>query len=458
MWCDPPPFICQQEEVQTKPADSYLTAPFTITELDRALKQHNNSAPGMDSIHYPMLARLPPSGKRKLLDIFNNIWLNKIPIPQDWFTYITIPIPKPGKPANQAESHRPIALASCVLKTYERLIRNRLEHWLEYNKLLPPSQFGFRRGCSTQESVGNLVTDIQLAFTKNNSISAIFIDIQGAYDNVNINLLTSKMKKIGIPSVLIKNVYELYKNRYIYVRIAGQIIGPRTTSLGLPQGSILSPLLYIIYSSDLDINLPPRIKTLQFADDICLYSEEKSIEECNQILSFAMENVHNWCVSNGLDIAASKSVVSFADMAQYAPLLHQIDGLPNFSIKYENYGYLETSLLGSFSNVPETYRNQTFQGYINNQWNHYEYIYTDGSKHKDTVGCAVWYPKQKISLKYKLPDTATVYSAELLAIREALQLCLRSSEQSFVIFTDCKSAIMKLTSATPPITDKLYRG
>ena len=581
-----------------------------------------------------MLSNLPLESRKVLLTIFNNIWLHKEPIPSDWSKYIIIPILKPGKSPELPDSYRPIALASCVLKTYERLIKNRLEHYLEYNQLLPPTQFGFRRGKSTQENVAHLITDIQIAFSKNNSVSAAFIDIKGAYDNVNLNILTEKMSTLGIPKFFIENIYNLYYNRSIYVRINEHLLEPRQTSLGLPQGGILSPLLYIVYVQDLQHLMNNNVRILEFADDLCLYSEERTIEKCNTRLHQAMKKLDRWSNNMGFTISETKSTVitftrkryqppshiklhnyqlpyrtstkflgivldqklnwkghinhiikksenainllktfcrhkwgadpnvalifyktlvrsildygcifygsaadthlkkieriknkcirisigylpstpctvleaetgepplnlrreyicnkfilklesknsdllrkiwqlnilcqtnkywnvkklpllvdGFMKMSQYADEIQKSDRLPNFSIPYKTFQEpITTHILQDYKNIPGIQKQYIFQEDITKKWKDFEHIYTDGSKLKDKVGCAIYYPKVKQILKYKLPTNLSVFSAELVAIREAFQLALNSSKNKYVIFTDCKSAIEKIKNASP---------
>ncbi|XP_023311923.1 uncharacterized protein LOC108915083 [Anoplophora glabripennis] len=243
-------------------SSSHLLKVFTLPELNIALKQHNNTAPGKDNITYSMLAQLPENSKIELLEIYNTIWLLKAPIPSDWYEYIVIPQRKPGKPLEEADSYRPIALASCALKTYERLIKNRLEHWLEKNYLLARFQYGFRRGRSTNEALAILTNDIQISFTNNQSVMATFLDIKGAYDNVLIDRLTIKLNKLGIPPRITLHLRNLYVNRSIYLKINNSITTSRVTSVGLPQGSILSPLLFTIYTMDLETILGKNVKLI----------------------------------------------------------------------------------------------------------------------------------------------------------------------------------------------------
>lgn len=297
----------------------FLVRPFGLGELERALKQTNSSAPGIDQVQYSMLFYLPQRIKSILLEIYNSIYSNLHPIPVDWTKYLIVPIIKPGKQPNLESSYRPISLASCILKTYERIIKNRLEFWLEKSKKIPKTQYGFRRKCSTQEVLAHLLTDIQLGFSSNKSTSALFLDIQGAYDNVDLQILWSKLDKLGIPTQIINNLYAIYNCRHLYIKAHNGITMPRQASLGLAQGSILSPLLYTIYTYDLELLFNDNIKILQFADDVCIYTTGTSIEVCNNKIDTKFQETLKWFDNNGLTISQEKSVMCTFTRSRFSP-------------------------------------------------------------------------------------------------------------------------------------------
>ncbi|KAK9686291.1 Reverse transcriptase (RNA-dependent DNA polymerase) [Popillia japonica] len=123
------------------------------------------------------------------------------------------------------------------MKTLERLIKTRLEWWIESQGYICEHQYGFRRGYSTQHALSHLVTDIQTTFTKNNYLMAIFVDLKDAYNSVNLQLLRARLVQANIPTTIASNIVNLYTERKIVVRSAnGEFIGPRTTSRGLAQG------------------------------------------------------------------------------------------------------------------------------------------------------------------------------------------------------------------------------
>ena len=240
-------------------------------------------------------------------------------IPDDWYEYVVVPILKPGKPENIHTSYRPIALASCILKTYERLIKNRIEHWMEKNNKFPQSQYGFRKSTSTQEVIGNLITDIQLGFTNNESTTTIFLDIQGAYDNVNYSILAEKMNALGLPQQVIRHIYFMYNSRRLYIRANNGLTKPRVAKIGLAQGSILSPLLYIIYTYDLELNFNGKTKILQFADDVCLYITDKNVQTGTNALKQIFIETETWFTNIGLTISAEKTIACIFSRSRNPP-------------------------------------------------------------------------------------------------------------------------------------------
>nr|CAI5862124.1 unnamed protein product [Callosobruchus analis] len=278
----------------------FLLEEITVAEFDACIKNHD-TAPGLDGITYSMIGNLPRRAKELLCVAFNKI----VQTGDDCEALkksVIIPISK----ADNLSSFRPISLMPCILKTLERILKNRLEWWLESKGICPKFQFGFRRGKGVMECLTNLVTDIQLSFSNNEYLSVIFLDISAAYDSVNPNILLQKMSHIGIPSLFAANLMKIFSERYIYISTGEHLVGPRNSSIGLPQGSVLSPLLFNIYSSDIH-SLSLDTTLLQYADDFCLYTSKKTLSDCRTILNYAMRKVNKYLDENDLTLTYSKS-------------------------------------------------------------------------------------------------------------------------------------------------------
>jgi hypothetical protein len=169
--------------------ESTMNNLFSMQELERALSMiKKDSAPGIDGISYPMIATLPESAKKTLLNIYNFIW-TRATIPNGWKKYQVFFIDKAGK-----EKVRPIALSSCVGKVMERMVNERFIWWIEKNGKLNELQNGFRRGKSCTENLAKISADIESTILKGEYALGAFLDVSAAYDNVDFEVMYGKLK------------------------------------------------------------------------------------------------------------------------------------------------------------------------------------------------------------------------------------------------------------------------
>merc|ERR1711867_336711 len=137
--------------------------PITMTELEKAIKKLKKKSPGPDGITNEMIIHLSDTALQKLLDIFNLSWKNG-DVPQIWKDATMIPILKKGKNKSKALSYRPISLTSCICKTMERIVNQRLQWHLKSQRTIAPEQLGFRQCKSTEDQTTHLSQVIEDAF------------------------------------------------------------------------------------------------------------------------------------------------------------------------------------------------------------------------------------------------------------------------------------------------------
>ncbi|GFO46273.1 RNA-directed DNA polymerase from mobile element jockey [Plakobranchus ocellatus] len=151
-----------------------------MTESKNSIYKSNESAAGPGGVYFQFLRHLPESCLCTHLKLFNNIWTTGAILPS-WREASVVPIPKPLKDPSDPPNYRPIALTSCLCKTFERMVKDRLVHVLESRNLLSKVQCGFRMDHSTLDHLVRLETFIKKAFARKKQVLAVFFDIEKAY-------------------------------------------------------------------------------------------------------------------------------------------------------------------------------------------------------------------------------------------------------------------------------------
>lgn len=276
-----------------------LESLFTYDELEISICKANlKSAPGFDRINYLIINKLPEYHKRILLDIYNDLFYT-CKFPDQWQKYLVLFIPK-----GSGNKVRPISLASCLLKLMERMICERLTWWVEKNNILAKTQSGFRKGKSCMDNLSVLTSEIHNSFYRNKKIAALLLDVKGAYDNVIPELLIVDLIDVGLPRKIVMFIQNLVSERsLIFVNYPGNIT--KKTYKGLPQGSVMSPLLYALYTRKISLIVDPRVKILEFADDIVVYMEIDN-EEDIRIMEIETHKISNLLKDKNLALAPEK--------------------------------------------------------------------------------------------------------------------------------------------------------
>jgi ribonuclease HI len=259
----------------------------TMAELESAIKEVDlEKAPGGDDITYEFLKHLGPNAKEMLLHMFNRCWKGE-DLPSAWLSAIIKPLLKEGKDAKLTTSYRPISLTSCVGKIMEKIVANRLSYFLESNGLLSDQQAGFRPGRSTADQVLRLTqsaTD-QMHQKKGEAATLVsFYDCEKAFDKVWREGLLLKMQEMGIPAKFLRYVRNFLSGRRAVVEVNNEKGDEFQLNQGLPQGSCISPLLFIIFVNDIGVDLSDQTIASLFADDTATWTKTGKITPSSRTL------------------------------------------------------------------------------------------------------------------------------------------------------------------------------
>jgi exonuclease III len=245
---------------------------FSITELNHALKQlRSKTTPGQDKIHNSFLKEASDEFKFIILDLCN-MTIRKNELPTKWKESMITMINKKVINSSNPKDYRPISLTSCLAKLCEKLIARKINDFLTKEKIIIKQQSGFRSFRQTKDNLIHLTQKIYESFNRRKRVFAIFFDIQAAFDKVWHVGLISKMIDCKFPSFLIHWVFQFLSDRSFTVRINSSISEPQPISTGVPQGSVLSPILFSIFINDIPIeHKKNKSYSHLFADDLVTY-------------------------------------------------------------------------------------------------------------------------------------------------------------------------------------------
>ncbi|EYC13274.1 hypothetical protein Y032_0044g1073 [Ancylostoma ceylanicum] len=304
-------------EYMTTEADSSDSSAFPyiiVTPKDvfyylRKLKPSaSSSIDGIPQIFYKHCAET----LSKPLSIMFNISLLFGEIPQAWKDAIVTAIPKKTN-ARKVTDFRPISICPTPVKILEKIIRDKMLSWLAKMKVIPSEQHGFCLGASTTTQLVDSTFDWTTALSNKNSVDIIYLDLSKAFDKVSHIKLLSKIANLGISTQVLMWLKDYLSKRHMYVKVGYDYSDRFSCHSGVPQGGVLSPLLFIVYCYDLPDGLKthPNVKIQIYADDIKIYGNynEQSKDEVHSAVSESLRRMVDWANNHEIPINLNKSTV-----------------------------------------------------------------------------------------------------------------------------------------------------
>lgn len=265
--------------------------PFTFSEITTEIKKLNvKKSPGFDQIDGKTMKYLPRKGIVFLTTLFNSI-MRLSYFPSQWKHAKIIMVRKPNKPENLLSSYRPISLLPVFSKVFERLFQKRMLPIIENLNIIPDHQFGFRHKHGTPEQCHRVVEVIRESLEKKLYCCSTFLDVKQAFDRVWHKGLLFKLK-----TLLPTPYYLLFKSylheRSFYVSVNGDESDIGSIKSGVPQGSVMGPVLYTIYTADMPVRNDVTIAT--YADDTAILATSPSAEEASRTAQRQLDELQLW--------------------------------------------------------------------------------------------------------------------------------------------------------------------
>jgi hypothetical protein len=281
-----------------------LDPDFSLEELEQAMKKlKRRAAAGPDMVPNSFLKLMGPTARRALLILFNRVWQSGA-WPAEWQRGSVLPLFKGGGGSKRTDpnDYRPITLTNAVAKLFETMLLRRLTPWAEEHCLLVEEQGGFRVGRSTLDQIFTLHEIVASRTERRVPTYMAFLDVRRAYDRVWRNGLLYKLLQSGITGRMFSIIRGMLESNRRTVVVQGATSSAFDVTVGLPQGAVLSPLLYALFINGLATLLKEKhlgvwmwerqVSLLLYADDIVLVAENAA--QLQQMLDCCSEYAAEW--------------------------------------------------------------------------------------------------------------------------------------------------------------------
>ncbi|GFU13291.1 probable RNA-directed DNA polymerase from transposon X-element [Trichonephila clavipes] len=292
-----------------------LTSPSEVRGIIKKLQ--NRKAAGPDQIPNIAFKYFTQNALTHLTKLYNQC-LIKNHFPTLWKQANIIMLAKPNQDRTYPQGYRPISLINANAKIFERIILTRIKSHCKAIDCIPPEQCGFREGHSTLHQLIRVTNIINEGFAHKFYTVGVFLDVRRAFDKMWHDGLTYKLIKLQFPDYLIKIIHNFLHNRTFRVRVNNSYSNTGSCLSGVPQGSVLSPYLYNIYTHDFPQH--STVSTCLFADDSAVLSQGVQLEYTIKTVQHFLDKLETWLTHWRIAINVDKSqAIVFRKWGGYRP-------------------------------------------------------------------------------------------------------------------------------------------
>ena len=284
---------------------TFFLSPVTLQEIFKELVHMNPRKSAGPDDFTPRLLKSAAMHLCKPLFILYNKSIADASFPDIWKLAKVIPLFK-KQSRHLPENYRPISLLNCFGKILERLIYNQMVKFIEKYHILYKHQYGFRKAFSTTLALINIIDQIKTSIDKGEYVIGIFLDIKKAFDSIDHEILLSKLEHYGFRGHILTFIKSYLTNRKQFIEINECKSRIQNINCGVPQGSILGPLLFLLFINDIQNSAPDTEKRL-FADDTSVFLFGKNINNVIAESEQKTTEIQKWYILNKLSLSIGKS-------------------------------------------------------------------------------------------------------------------------------------------------------